>query len=367
MAMDRSGGGACFVSRRVFVRRLAAGAALLRLSACEISSRMATAPDAAGSSTSAPGKCLPFLTPLDTFYRQFGGRSTVEGWSMPELDPEAFELRIDGLVSSELSVKLAELEADTEHHVTVVKTMICVLGYRSTALFTGIPLRLLLDRAGIDRDHAVRVRFFGADGFENNLRVSDIYDGPADLFEPLIAFRIYGEPLPRELGFPFRLLLGDRYGYKNTKWLARITVSDRDEPTGQYQAEGYPDDGLIEPIATVENLRIEEKLAAGPVELCGFALSGSAAIERVELALDQGPFMPSTLASLVELTHEFPELEQSLQLGDPSRFGFPMRGVWVAWRMRIDLRPGEHRVRIRVRDTAGNVADGTDLHLSARA
>jgi hypothetical protein len=353
----------------MFVRelgQLAAGAAFLPWTACEVASRnLVSAADAGASRAHASGMCLPFLTPVDAFYRQFGGSSTIEGWALPDPDAATFELKITGLVATELSLKLADLEADVDRHLTVVKTMICVLGYRSAAIWTGVPLRLLLDRAGIDRSRAVRVRFFGADGFENNLRVTDIYDGPDDLFEPLLAFRIYDRPLPRELGFPFRLLLGDRYGYKNTKWLARIEVSDRDDVTGQYQARGYPDEGTIEPIATVDNLRVSETVAPGPVELCGFALSGHAGIERVELAVDDGPFAAARLASLDELVAEHPELVNSLQLGDPARFGFPLRGVWTAWRFVFVAKPGQHRVRLRVRDLAGNSDDSTDLHVTA--
>ena len=358
---------AAFVSRRVFVRglgRLTAGAALLRWTACNTTAQ-SSGTDAAPSGAHAPGACLPFLTPIDGFYRQFGGRTTVDGWSLPDLDASSFELTLTGLVASEQRLRLADFEADEKHHVSVLKTMICVLGFHSTAIWTGVPLRLLLDRAGIDRERTVRLRFFGADGFDNNLRLDDVYDSPDDLFEPLIAFRIYGEPLPRELGFPFRLLLGDRYGYKNTKWLARIEASDRDEETGQYQARGYPDAGVIEPIPTVENLRLTETVPRGPVELCGFALSGYAGIERVELSVDGKPFERAMLSSVGALTERYPELAASVQLGDPERFGFPPRGVWAAWRFVLETRGGVQKVRVRVLDRAGNSAEGTELHITS--
>lgn len=347
------------------VGELALGTALLPWVACEITPRAPglRADAAVGKSI---GTCLPFLTPLDAFYRQFGGSATVEGWALPDLD-SMFELRIDGLVSQELSLTLADLESDIANQQTVVKTMICVLGFRSTAIWTGVPLRVWLDRAGIDRGRAVRIRLFGADGFENNLRIDDIYDAPADLFEPLIAFRIYGQPLPRELGFPFRLLLGDRYGYKNTKWLARVQVTDSDEVTGQYQARGYPDAGVIEPVAIVDNLRLSETVPRGPVELCGFALSGHAGIERVELAVDDNAFKSARLSTLGELEAEFPELATSVQLGDATRFAFPLRGLWVAWRFSFDAKPGTHRVQIRVRDRSGESGQSTELHLTAKA
>lgn len=356
------------MSRRVFVRGLsglAAGGALSSWIACDVASRPAASGHSSSAADAGLAPCVPFLTPIDDFYRQYGGRTTVQGWSLPDLDA-SHALSVTGLVSSEQTLVLADLEGDTENQETVVKTMICVLGYRSTALWTGVPLRVLLDRAGIDRSRAVRVRFFGADGFENNLRIEDIYDSPSDLFEPLIAFHIYGEPLPRELGAPFRLLLGDRYGYKNTKWLSRIEVTDSDEVIGQYQAEGYPDAGIIEPVAIVDNLRLSETVAPGPVELCGFALSGYAAIRTVEVAVDGGAFKAAELATLAELEAEFPELDMALQIGDPARFGFPLRGLWVAWRFTFSAKVGNHNVHIRVRDRLGETANSTELQVTAR-
>ena len=305
--------------------------------------------------------CLQFLTPLPDFFRQFGGAASVEGWSLPELDAESFALRIEGLVDTPTELRLADLEADTEAQVTVLNTLMCVLGFRSTAIWTGIPLRLLLERAGAQRAQAKRVRFFGADGFENSLPIEEIYAGPDDIFEPLLVFRIYGQRLPRELGFPFRLLLADRYGYKNTKFIQRIEVSADDAVIGQYQAKGYPDDATMEAVAAVTSHRISEMLEAGPVELCGFALSGHGAVESVELALDGGSFEPAELSELSQLRQDFPELDQAVQLGQPERFGFPMRGVWTVWRKRLELVPGEHRIELRVHDSAGQQGESTPL------
>ena len=356
----------------MFVRELgsvSAVAASLPWLACQLDAgREAPADDGgAGQPRDVPlSACLPFLTATADFFQQFGGRATVDGWAMPSLAADA-PLRIEGLVSTPLQVELAELEADAGAHHIVLKTMLCVLGWRSTALFTGVPLRALLDRAGIDRTAAKRVRFFGADGFENNLVLADIYDAPDDLFEPQIAFRINGERLPQALGFPFRLLLNDRYGYKNTKWLSRIEVTAEDRETGQYQANGYPDAGVIEPTSATENLRLSERVAAGKVLICGFALSGWAGIERVELALDAGAPIAAELGGIADALADHSQLAQAQQLMEPDRFGFPPRGVWARWQAVLSLAPGMHRVAVRVIDRAGNIADGATLALDASA
>jgi sulfite oxidase len=356
------------LTRRLFLRgagQVAAGSALGSWLACgaKHANPGTGGQDAVGPTSSA---CPPFLTTVDEFYRQTGGHDTVRDWTMPELD-ESFELTVTGLVGQELRLSLSDLEADSSEHLSVVKTMVCVAGYHSTGIFTGVPLRVLLDRAGIDRERAARVRFFGADGFENNLRVADIYQAPDDLFEPLIAFKLYGTPLPVDLGYPFRLLLADRYGFKNIKWLARIEVTEVDEATGQYQKVGYPDAGVIEPMLTVETLRLEETVAAGPIELCGFAFSGYAGITAVELAIDGSGFKQARLSSLQQLQKTEPQLMASLQLQDRARFPPPLRAVWQPWQFTFNAKPGAHEVRIRARDTSGRTTDDSTLHITAKA
>ncbi|MDD9940658.1 MAG: molybdopterin-dependent oxidoreductase [Myxococcales bacterium] len=353
------------LTRRVFVRSLA-GAAASPWVACRAQvgeDREERVVDP-GLGLDEQVLCQSFLTPVEDFYRQFGAKSTVDGWQQPDLSADA-TIAIDGLVAQPLSLRLEDLEADQDAHVTVLNTLMCIFGPRSTAIFTGIPLRVLLARAGIDRTRARRLRLYGADGFENNLRVSDVFDNPPDLFEPLLAFRIAGEPLPKTLGYPVRLLLNDRYGYKNVKWLARIEATDDDRPSGQYQMRGYPDAGVIEPVPVVETHRVTQTIPVGATQLCGFALSGYAPIEVVELSLDGGPPEQLEGSPLEALIREHPGLSETRQVAEPARFGFPLRGVWVRWQYVFDARPGEHRIEVRTRDGAGNLGEATALRLIA--
>jgi hypothetical protein len=93
--------------------------------------------DAEGAQDAAvldSAECPAFLTPAAEHFRQFGGRAHIDGWQMPTLTEEAV-LRISGLVERELTVSLAELEA-TPSALRVVKTMVCVFGLTSTAVWT---------------------------------------------------------------------------------------------------------------------------------------------------------------------------------------------------------------------------------------
>lgn len=372
------------LSRRVFVRA-AAGAAAYAAGLPWLACTTDREPVAggAGSSSARPeapaGLCLPFLTPVADFYRQYGGKLTVDGWKMPDLGGD-HAIRVTGLVASPTELTRDALERDTGHQRTVVNTLMCVWGFHSCAMWVGVPVSRVLDQAGIDRERARRVRFVGADGFENNLRVRDVYEGPRDLFEPLLAFRINGQELPRELGFPVRLLTNDRFGFKNIKWIERIEVTGSDENTGQYDvrfqtgvwqfptAPGHADSGdaVKQAVPTVETPGGNDVVAPGPTEICGFALSGWAGIDQVGVSLNGGAYQSAALATLEELRAAYPELNASVQLDEPERFEFPWRGVWVPWRVELDLEPGSHRIDIHVRDRADNEADHAGLLLTAK-
>ena len=109
-----------------------------------------------------------------------------------------------------------------------------------TAEWTGVPVRDLLEEAGV-ADGAVEVLFTGLDrgveggveqSYQRSLPVDEASDGP------LLAYAVNGEPLPPQHGFPLRLVVPGWYGMTSVKWLARIDLLD--EPfDGYQQAVGY--------------------------------------------------------------------------------------------------------------------------------
>lgn len=311
-----------------------------------------------------PELCTPFITPDDEFPPLYGGNGTVEGWVRPSIDGDRWRLSIEGLVRNPLQISLDELEADAAQ-VHVVNTLQCVFGSRGTAIWTGVPLSALLERAGLQRDSTRRLRFFGADGFQNNLRIEDVLEPEPEVFEPLIAFRMNGAPLSEKLGYPARLLLTDRYGFKNTKWLIAVEATASDEEFGQYQGEPFnlaSDAGTLEPNGRIDTPR---RIAAGPTLLCGHGLSGHGGVERVQLSIGGQPFEDARLLSLDEVLATTPALAGTLQAQSPERFPWPYRGVWAPWELEHDFPPGEHTVSFRILDRGGRVADGFNMLIEA--
>jgi DMSO/TMAO reductase YedYZ molybdopterin-dependent catalytic subunit len=315
------------------------------------------------------GQDVPFLTPVGQFFVRNGAEISVANWRQPDIAPAGWALSIEGLVAQPVTVRYADLEAEIAagRGVRLLKTLRCVIdsnevqGLIGTAVWTGVPIRLFLDRAGVDRGAARRLRLFGDDGFRNNLPLARIYDAP-DLPEPLLVTHVNDEPLPPEHGGPVRLVVHESYGFKNVKWLVRAEATAEDDAFGTYQDAGFADDGVMRTVSRVTRPLQRSSVPAGRVLAVGFAVSGFAPVERVELALDGGDFAPVELVPFEDIaaTEPLVATAQQVEAGVP----YPFRAVWVKWRAELSLAPGPHTLRLRATDAAGNVQPETDADIS---
>lgn len=156
------------------------------------------------------------LTPNNQFFiNSNNGRlsaSETQGWA----------LQLNGLVARAQSLSMDDLM--TFPVVTYEATLECVgntPGGRliSSAAFTGVALRDVLDEIGIDR-HARGLRFRGLDGYTSYLSV----DAASAESRPLLVYRMNAEPLPLDHGAPLRVLFPGRFGMFSAKWLQTITA-----------------------------------------------------------------------------------------------------------------------------------------------
>ena len=347
-------------SRRTFLGnlgRLAVGLTFLPLVGCEDN---AFAPVIEGVD-------IPFLTPNDEFYVQFGANAGVANWQgAPTISRDDWHLRIDGLVGNPFSLNLSDLA--TEEPQTVLATLRCIVdannvpGLVGTAAWTGIPLRVFLDRAGLNPDRVRRLRIYGADGFTDNLTLDKLYgDRPDDLIEPMLVYDMNGQPLTPAHGAPVRLLVPGHYGHKSIKWIERIEATDDDSVFGTYQnALGFTDDGVIRVVNKPTNILRGAQIDSGTTRISGFALSGYAGIQRVEVAIDGGAFVEARLMPLSEIDSTDPNLALALQQQDPKRFTYPYRGVWALWDYWWKAASGEHTISVRATDASGNTQPESD-------
>ena len=158
----------------------------------------------------------------------------------PSFDPDTWKLTIDGLVSKTLTIsydellKLESVEQVTDFH--------CVEGWSvENVKWKGVMPKVLFEMAGLAPDAAFAT-FHSASGiYKDSLSIKEA-------LEPyvMLAYMLNDEPLPQEQGKPLRLVMPRMFGYKNVKWVNRITLTSTQE-AGYWERFGYKVDGVSYP------------------------------------------------------------------------------------------------------------------------
>jgi DMSO/TMAO reductase YedYZ molybdopterin-dependent catalytic subunit len=268
------------------------------------------------------------ITPNDAFYVRYH----LADIPFDSLDATTFRLAVKGAVKTPLSLSLAELKAMPSVDLIAVSqcsgnsrgfSMPRVAGGQAgnglmgNAKWTGVPLKAVLARAGIQAG-AVDVSFNGLDGpvspdtpdFVKSLPIDHANDG-----EVMLAWAMNGADLPVLNGFPLRLVVPGFYGTYWMKHLFEITVLDRPFDgfwmTGAYR---IPDNdcacvapgtapaktrpiGRFNVRSFITSLAEGAKVAAGqPLTLRGIAFDGGSGIREVKISVDGGQsWLPATL------------------------------------------------------------------------
>ncbi len=215
------------------------------------------------------------------------------------------------------------------------------LGAVGVAEWTGVPLREVLDRAGL-KPTAVDVMPEGLDDLRVRRPMS-----VAKALEPdtLLVYAMNGHPLAPDHGFPVRVLTPGWIGVASVKWVGRVEVSEA-PLFSSWNTEAYvligpaytkPAGPALGPILTGQNVKSafelgwSAELRAGRQVIRGRSW-GPHAITKVEYSVDRGVTW------------------QSARLRDAS-----VPGAWVRWEFEWDARPGDHSLRARAADAAGHI------------
>jgi DMSO/TMAO reductase YedYZ molybdopterin-dependent catalytic subunit len=171
----------------------------------------------AGTELNIPG-LTPFFTSNSSFYR------VDTDLVLPQVSPESWTLKIDGMVDRELEFSFADLLQMplTETDITLVCVSNQVGGtYNGNARWLGVPLAGLLRRAGV-QSGADQVLSTAVDGMTISTPLATIMDGR----DALLAIGMNGQPLPIAHGFPARMIVPGLYGYVSaTKWVTKLTLT----------------------------------------------------------------------------------------------------------------------------------------------
>ena len=254
------------------------------------------------------------ITPADQWF-------TTQHYGHPDIDPSTYRLQVSGMVDRPLNLSLTDLRNFPSREL--VFGFECsgnrgpLNGLSSNGRWTGVPLRTVLEGAGL-QDRAREIVFLGADRGEEEVvfrgrtyNVDQQYGRslPRDIAlsdEPLLAYALNGEPLTAHQGRPLRLLVPGWYGAPNVKFLSEINVQE-DPYLGKYQARWYRTlkgeviNGELKWVETaITKMRLKSYVArvtkvGDHHRVFGVIMHDGTPIESVEVRVDDGPWEAATL------------------------------------------------------------------------
>lgn len=116
--------------------------------------------------------------------------------------------------------------------VSQVTRHICVEGWSAIGKWGGVPFALFLKRIGADL-RASYVSFRCADNYYTSIDMATALHP-----QTIIALTYDGQLLPPKYGFPMKLRIPTKLGYKNPKHIMAIEVTNR-YPGGYWEDQGY--------------------------------------------------------------------------------------------------------------------------------
>lgn len=146
-----------------------------------------------------------------------------------------WRLAIDGMVARPSSLSLSEIKGFPSR--SQITHQACEEGWSFIAQWTGVPLAHVLEHVGIHPD-AKYVFFFSFDQWWDSIDMEDALHP-----QTLLAYGMNGTEMPLDHGAPLRLKVARQLGYKNLKYLSRVTVTDSAAGVGDGLGSGSPSAG----------------------------------------------------------------------------------------------------------------------------
>lgn len=271
----------------------------------------------------------PFVTPNSDFYRVDTRLDT------PIISADDWTLTIDGDVDNEMTFTFDDLLGMDliERDITMTCVSNSVGGpYVGSARWLGVRLQDLLDLAGVGTksDQILSTDFEG-------MTISTPLDLATDGRDAMIAIGMNGEALPREHGFPARMIIPGLYGFISaTKWITRLTLTTYDDAQAYWTERDWDTDAPIKISARIDTPNALDTLKAGEVVIGGVAWAQQkGGVEKIEVRIDGGPWQPAELG--------------------------PSGGndYWRQWFYKWDAKPGSRTVAARVISGDGETQTAT--------
>jgi DMSO/TMAO reductase YedYZ molybdopterin-dependent catalytic subunit len=269
------------VSRRDLLRRSA-----LVVLAAAVGARLAGSIAGAGARVAAAASgafrlikgMSPEVTPNGEFYQ------ISKNFFDPTVDLAHWSLEVKGLVGKPLRLSLSDL-TKAAPAVERYQTFECISNevggdLISNAKWKAVRVKDILALAEV-KPGAKTIIWHAADGYTESIPLEIAMDPVT-----LLAYEMNGASIPQKHGAPVRVLLTNRYGMKQPKWLTTIEVSDREyrSTQGYWEQQGWSQDAYVK---VNSSFRVEAKEGAA-LALGGWAFAGNRGISKVEFSPDGG-------------------------------------------------------------------------------
>ncbi len=226
------------IERRLFFRQGLSLGALTMLSGCDITDtdavqkvlwKMSHWNDAVQAAIFDPGK-LAIEYPESAITRPFPFNAFYSEAEAPRVDGASYKLEFGGLIRDKTPWTLAQLTALPQS--TQITRHICVEGWSAIGKWSGVTFRTMLERIGADLT-AKYVGFKCADDYHTSIDMATALHPQTQL-----TLRFDDAVLPVAYGFPMKLRMPTKLGFKNPKHITAIFVTN-DYPGGYWEDQGY--------------------------------------------------------------------------------------------------------------------------------
>jgi len=273
-----------------------------------------------------------FRTPNDDFYR------VDTRLTLPVVDADSWTLTIDGDVDEEVTLTLADL-----YELEVIErdiTLTCVSNdvggpYVGAARWLGVRLTDVLALAGVENTKADQIVSTDVEG----MTIGTPYNVATDGRDAMIVFGMNGEALPREHGFPVRMVVPGLYGFVSAcKWITKITLTTYDEEKVYWTERDWATDAPIKISSRIDTPKALSSTDAGQTFIGGVAWAQGVGIDIVEVSIDGGAW-------------------QKAEMGPDAGNDY-----WRQWFVEWDAKPGQHFLSARATNKDGDVQ--TDVRMA---
>ena len=309
---------------KLLQRRFAVSAARDEITLPTPSSSAPALPPGADLADSVDG-LTPLFTDNDEFYR------VDTAITVPQVSPSDWSLRIFGRVDQEVEFTFEDL-MNRDDLIERDITISCVSNQvgdklAGTARWIGVPLKSLLDEAGI-KSGSDQLVSRSVDG----MTIGTATDSAMDTEDAMIAIGMNGEPLPVDHGFPARMIIPGLYGYVSAcKWIVEIEVTTFDAFDAYWVERDWDREAPIKVFSRIDTPQGLRPVASGPRMAAGIAWAQTRGIAKVEVKVDGADWAEADLS---------PEVNKN---------------IWRQWSYQVDFAVGSHTIIVRATDQNGDM------------